>query len=71
MRTGVLFGVFLDLWKAYNALDLEVALELLPEYGFGPRMIRLLQAYWYQLTVVAKAGGYFVRPLKRYGGVMQ
>ena len=46
MRGAVLFEVFLDLQKAYDALDLESSLELLALYGIGPRTLRLLQTYW-------------------------
>ena len=71
MTEAVLFKVFLDLWKTYNALDRERALELLAAYGVGTRTVRLLQTYWKQLTMVAKAGGYFRRMFKGYQSVIQ
>ena len=64
MREAVLFEVFLDLQKAYNALVRERDLDLLAAYGVGLRTVRLLWAYWDQLNMVAKAGGYFGRPFK-------
>ena len=64
MRESVLFKVFLDIRKSYDALDREMDLELLAAYGFGPRKVRLLWTYWDQLTMVAKAGRYFRRPFK-------
>ena len=36
MRESVLFEVFLYLWKAYDALDQERALDLLAAYGVDP-----------------------------------
>ena len=39
MREAVLFKVFLDLWKAYDALDQERALNLLAAYRFGNRTV--------------------------------
>ena len=69
MREAVLFEVFLDLRKAYDALDWERALVLLAAYGVGPRTVRLLCTYWDQLTMEAKAGGCFIIPFKGYQGV--
>ena len=59
VRYSVLFEVFLDLHKAYDALDRERALDLLSVYGVGPRTVQLLRTYWDRLTMVDKAGGYF------------
>ena len=42
LREEVLYEVFLDLWKAYNAMDHERCLEILVSYGFGPLMTHLL-----------------------------
>ena len=38
-REAVLLEVFLDLQKAYNALDQNRSLELLAAYGVGPRTL--------------------------------
>ena len=59
VRYSVLFEVFLDLHKAYDALDRERALDLLSVYGVGSRTVQLLRTYWDRLTMVDKAGGYF------------
>ena len=40
-------------------------------YGVGSKTLRLLRAYWEQLTIVSKDGGYFRRPFKYYQGVTQ
>ena len=66
MRGAVLFEVFLDLWKAYDALDRDRALDLLTSYGVGPRKVRHIRTYWDRLNMVAKAGGYFRRLFKGY-----
>ena len=42
MREAVLFEVFLDIQKAYDALYRERSLDLLEAYGVGPRTVRLL-----------------------------
>ena len=57
MREAVLFEVFLDLQRSYNALDWYICLEILAVYGFGPRTTRLLWTYWDRMTTVARAGG--------------
>ena len=53
----VLYVIFLDLHKAYDALDRSRCLEILEGYGVGPRAHRLLRTYWGRLTMVARAGG--------------
>ena len=57
LREEVLYTIFLDLHKAYDALDRSRCLEILEGYGVGPRARRLLQKYWRRLTMVARAGG--------------
>ena len=37
----------------------------------GPRAIRILQTYWFQITMVAKSGGYNDPPSKVFRGVTQ
>ena len=71
MRGAFVFEVFLDLRKAYYALDQERDLDLLAAYGVGPRTVRLLWNYWDRLAMVDKASGYFVRLSKVCRSVMQ
>ena len=59
LREEVLYMVFLDLHKAYEALDRSRCLDILDGYGVGPRARRLLPKYWRRLTMVARAGGYY------------
>ena len=49
--------IFLDLHKAYDALDRSRCLEILEGYGIGARARNLLKQYWHRLTMVARAGG--------------
>ena len=51
MREEVLYVIFLDLTKAYNALDRSRCLEILEGYGVGPSARRLLTTYWRRLTI--------------------
>ena len=59
MREEVLHIIFLDLYKAYDALDRSRCLEILEGYGVGTRFLHLLRRYWERLQMVARAGGYY------------
>ena len=59
LREEVLYVIFLDLHKAYDALDRSSCLEILEGNGVGPRARGLIQTYWRRLTMVARAGGYY------------
>ena len=69
MREAVLFEVFLDLQKAYDALDWYICLEIISAYRVGHRTLRLFRIYWDRLIMLARAGGYFGLPLKWYHGL--
>ena len=45
MREEVLYVLFLDRTKSYDALDRSRCLEILEGYGFGPSARRLLTTY--------------------------
>ena len=45
MREEVLYVIFLELTKAYDALDRSRSLEILKGYGVGERVRRLLREY--------------------------
>ena len=66
-----LYVIFLDLHKAYEALDRSRCLEILEGYGVGPRSRRILQSYWRRLRMVARAGGYYGTTFQGVRGVMQ
>ena len=57
LREEVLYVIFLDLHKVYDALDRSRCLEILEGYGVVPRACRLLRTYWGILTMVTRAGG--------------
>ena len=56
--------ILLDLHKAYDALDSSRSLDILEGYWVGLRAQRLLRTYWGQITMVARAGGYYGTALK-------
>ena len=45
MSEEVLYMIFLDLTKVYDALDRSRCLEILEGYGVGPKTRRLLKTY--------------------------
>ena len=71
MSEEVLYVIFLDLTKAYDALDRSRCLGILEGYRVGPGARRLLQNYWCRLTMVARAGGYYGEAFKGARGVTQ
>ena len=71
LREEVLYVIFLDLHKAYDAMDRSRCLEILEGYGVGPRARRLLQTYWRRLMMLMRAGGYYGTAFKGERGVTQ
>ena len=71
MREEVLYVFFLDLTKAYDALDRSRSLEILEGYGVGERVRRLLREYWNKSTMLAREGGYYGTEFKGGRGVTQ
>ena len=59
-----MYMIFLDLTKAYDALDRSRSLEILKGYGVGDRVRRMLREYWDKTTMVARAGGYYGKGFK-------
>ena len=57
MREEVLYVIFLDLHKAYAALDRDRCLEILELYSVGPQARRILWTHWDWLRMFARAGG--------------
>ena len=66
MRKEVLYEIFLDIHKAYDALDRNHCLDILAAYRVIPRAIRLLRRYWDQLKNFARAGGYYIDHFKGF-----
>ena len=67
-----LFRVFIDLKKAYDAMDRERCIEILVGCGVGPNLIRLLIFFWENAELVCRAGGYYDKKgFRSKMGVMQ
>jgi hypothetical protein len=46
------YGVFIDLRKAFDAMDRERCIMILEGYGAGPRLVRLVRSYWRDAIMV-------------------
>ena len=57
-----LYEVFLDLRKAYDALDRERTLMALKGYGVGDRILRLLSVYNWEGLVTSAARAAITEP---------
>ena len=66
-----LFETFIDLRKAYDAMDRGRCLEILEEYGVGPNMLRLIRFFWDYADLVCRAVGNYGAPFKAHRGVTQ
>ncbi len=65
------YGVFLDLRKAFNAMDRERCIMILEGYGAGPRLVRLVCSYWRDAIMVCWASGNYGMAFKAGRGVTQ
>ena len=71
LREEVLYVIFLDLHKVYDALDRSMCLDILEGYGVGPQARKLLRAYWGKMPMVTRAGGYYRDAFKGDRDVIQ
>ncbi len=65
------YGVFLDLQKAFDAMDRERCLMVLEGYGAGPRMIRFIRGFWRDAIMVCRVAGNYSTAFKASHGVTQ
>ena len=71
LRKEVLNVIFLDLHKAYDALDRSICLDILEGSGLGPQSRRLLQTCWRRLTMMARAVDYYGTAFQGARGLTQ
>ena len=60
MHNEVMYDIFVNIHKIYDALDWGRALEILEGCGVGPQVLQLLTQYWYWETMVARIFGYVI-----------
>ncbi len=66
-----LYQIYLDLRKAYDALDWGRCLKILAGYGVGPNLLRLQKKFWDDTKMVCRAGGNYGLPFGAHHGVTQ
>ena len=67
----ILYEAFLDLTKAYDAVDQERLFILLHDYGLRSRCQAGLQGTWMDSVLVPKKGGWYGKPVPTRRGVRQ
>jgi hypothetical protein len=65
------YGVFLNLRKAFDAMDRERCLMVLEGYGAGPRIIQLIRGFWRDAIMVCRAAGNYGTAFKAGRSVTQ
>jgi hypothetical protein len=63
------YGVFIDLKKAFDAMDWERCIFILKGHGVGPSMRRLIRHFWDEATSKCRALGNYSTPFKTGHGV--
>jgi hypothetical protein len=66
-----LYVIFIDLKKAYDAMDRERCREILVGYGVGPNMLRLILFFWDNALLVCRASGRYGPEFQANRGVTQ
>jgi len=64
-----IFGVFINLQKAFDAMDRGRYLTILALHGVGPQMLWLIHNFWEMATNICRAKGNYSRPYKAGHGV--
>ena len=66
-----LYGIFLDIHKAFDAMDRGRCLQILEDAGVGPKALRLIRTFWDKVILVCRASGYHGSPFSAKHGVTQ
>jgi hypothetical protein len=65
------FGIFINLRKAFDAMDQAPCLEILAHHGAGQQMLCLIRNIWDKVTNVCQAKGNYGWPFKASHSVTQ
>ena len=66
-----LYQIYLDLKKAYNALNQTRCLEILAGYGVGQNLLHLQKQFWDNAKMVCHVGVNFGEPFGAGRGITQ
>jgi hypothetical protein len=65
------YGVFMDLRKAFDAMDQDQCLMILEGYGARPWMTRLIRGFWCNTIMVCHVAGNYGTAFKAGRGITQ
>jgi hypothetical protein len=65
------YQIFLDLAKAFDAVNRDRLLDILAGYVFGPNILRFLRRNWHNAFVVLRQMGYYGTPISSDCGIWQ
>jgi hypothetical protein len=71
LKQAPFYGVFIDLRKAFDAMDQERCLKILELHGVRTNMLRLIRNFWDTAINVCWARGNYSRPFQAGCGVTQ
>ncbi len=71
LEQTLLYRIFIDLRKALDTMDCKRCLNLLWAYGVGPKMLRLIKAFWNQSILACRACGNYGRTFSAKRGMME
>ena len=63
-----LYEIFINLRKAYDAMDRGRCLRILRAYEVGPNIIRLMKHFWTNAQYACRTGGYYGHRFKTSWG---
>jgi hypothetical protein len=66
-----LYQIYLNLRKAYDALDRGRCLKILAGYRVGQNLLRLQEQFWNNAKMVCRARGNYDEPFGAYRGITQ
>ena len=66
LEQKALYMVFIDMRKAYDAMNCGRCLEILEMNGVGPYMLRLISYFWDNAELFCQASGYYGVPFKAH-----
>ena len=71
LQQEVLYNIFVDIHKAYSALDWGRALVILERYRVGLQVCQILNRYWDWVIMAVRESGYYGDLFQGYRGVSQ
>jgi hypothetical protein len=71
LEQAPMYGGFIDLRKAFDAMDRGRCIQILRDRGVGEKALRLITTFWREALLACRAGGSYGRVFKALRGVTQ